>query len=43
VQSGRHIASAKNTPLCNLYVSLLDGMGTPVKSFGDSTGPLAIG
>jgi Protein of unknown function (DUF1552) len=42
VQSGRHIASAKNTPLCNLYVSLLDGMGTPVKSFGDSTGPLAI-
>ena len=43
VQSGRHVASPKNTPLCNLYVSLLDGIGTPVKSFGDSTGPLPIG
>jgi hypothetical protein len=37
---GRHIASEKNTPLCNLYVSMLNKMGTPVKSFGDSTGEL---
>jgi hypothetical protein len=41
LQSGRHIASAKNTPLCNLYVSMLERMGTPVRTFGDSTGPLA--
>jgi hypothetical protein len=37
---GRHIASEKNTPLCNLYVSMLNHLGTPVERFGDSTGPL---
>jgi hypothetical protein len=42
IRSGRHIACAKNTPLCNLYVSMLDRMGTPVESFGDSTAPLDI-
>ena len=41
LQTGRHIASPKNTPLCNLYVSMLERMGTPVRSFGDSNGPLA--
>ncbi len=40
---GRHIASPKKTPLCNLYVSMLDKMGTPVDAFGDSTGALEIG
>ncbi len=39
---GRHIASPKGTPLCNLYVSMLDRMGTPVESFGDSSGTLDI-
>jgi hypothetical protein len=42
IKSGRHIAAAKNTPLCNLYVSMLDQMGTPVEAFGDSTEPLSI-
>jgi hypothetical protein len=37
---GRHIASPKNTPLANLYVSMLERLGTPVQSFGDSNGPL---
>jgi hypothetical protein len=37
---GRHVASPKNTPLCNLYVSMLECLGKPVRSFGDSTGPL---
>jgi hypothetical protein len=41
IKPGRHVASPKNTPLCNLYVSLLEGVGTPVRQFGDSTGPLA--
>jgi uncharacterized protein DUF1552 len=41
LQTGRHIASPKNTPLCNLYVSMLQRMDLPVKSFGDSSGPLA--
>lgn len=40
IRSGRHVASPKNTPLCNLYVSMLDRMGVEVHSFGDSTGPL---
>ena len=40
---GRHLAFDRqnNTPLCNLYVSLLDRMGAKVDRFGDSTGPLA--
>jgi hypothetical protein len=40
---GRHLASPKGTPLCNLYVSLLDCVGVPVDKFGDSTGPLPVG
>jgi hypothetical protein len=42
LSTGRHIACAKNTPLCNLYVPMLECMGTPVESFGDSTGALEI-
>lgn len=37
---GRHIAYAKDTPLCNLYVSMLDRVGAPVDRFADSTGLL---
>jgi hypothetical protein len=40
VRSGQHLALPRNTPLCNLYVSMLDCMGVPVPRFGDSTGPL---
>ncbi len=40
IQSGRHLASSANTPLCNLYVSMLDCMGAQVPRFGDSTEPL---
>jgi hypothetical protein len=43
IRSGRHIANPKGTPLCNLYVSMLERMGTPVDAFGDSTGELPIG
>lgn len=42
ITPGRHLASPGGTPLCNLYVSMLDRMGTPVASFGDSTGALDI-
>ena len=37
IQSGRHLALSANTPLCNLYVSMLDCMGAQVPRFGDST------
>jgi hypothetical protein len=40
IQTGRHIASPSNTPLCNLYVSMLACMGIEVPRFGDSTEPL---
>jgi hypothetical protein len=40
LKTGQHIASPANTPLCNLYVSMLDCMGVPVPRFGDSTEPL---
>ena len=30
-----------DTPMCNLFVNMLDVFGTPVKNFGDSNGRLA--
>ena len=43
VKTGRHLEFDKGTPLCNLWVAMLDRVGAPVKKFADSTGPLAIG
>jgi hypothetical protein len=43
IKSGRHIKNEKRTPLCNLYVSMLERMGTPVESFGDSTAAIDLG
>ncbi len=40
VRAGRHLRYPRNTPLCNLFVELLDRMGCPVESFGDSNGRL---
>lgn len=39
-RTGRHIAYPQETPLNNLYLSLLDRMGTPAQRLGDSTGRL---
>ena len=36
LKPGRHIAFEKNAPVANLYVEMLDRMGVPVDSFGDS-------
>jgi hypothetical protein len=41
VKPGRHIRYKKETPLTNLYLSMLDRMGLRVPKFGDSTGQLA--
>jgi hypothetical protein len=38
--TGRHVKYAAETPLCNLLVSMLERVGAPVPSFGDSTGAL---
>ena len=40
IKTGRHVRYAKETPLNNLYLSMLDRMGTPVERLGDSTGKL---
>jgi hypothetical protein len=37
---GRHLRYAAETPMCNLLVSMLNRVGAPVASFGDSTGSL---
>ncbi len=41
LKPGRHVKYPENTPLNNLFLSLLDRMGTPVDRLGDSTGRLA--
>jgi len=38
---GRHIVYPKNTPLCNLFISMLQRAKVTTTRFGDSTGPLA--
>jgi len=40
LRPGRRLRAADKTPLCNLYLSLLDRMGVKADSFGDSTGRL---
>jgi hypothetical protein len=39
IKHGRHVVLPKeDTPLCNLWLTLLQQAGVPVKSFGSSTG-----
>jgi hypothetical protein len=40
LKPGRHLAYPKDTPLTNLYLTLLDGMGVRPESIGDSNGKL---
>ncbi|MEC7922558.1 MAG: DUF1552 domain-containing protein [Planctomycetota bacterium] len=40
VDTGRHIVYEHETPVCNLFVSMLERAGASVDSFGDSTGAL---
>src|SRR5262249_51964505 len=40
LSGGQHLGYSDETPLSNLYVSMLDAFGTPVECFADSTGPL---
>jgi hypothetical protein len=41
IKGGRHLRFAKDTPLANLHVTLLDKLGVRVDKLGDSTGELA--
>ncbi len=40
IQTGRHVTYDRNTPLSNLYRSMLAAFGTPVSAFADSDGEL---
>ena len=41
LRGGQHIRCADETPLTNLFMTLLNKLDVPVESFGDSTGHLA--
>ena len=38
MKGNRHIRFAKNTPLANLHLTLLDKVGVKIDKFGDSDG-----
>lgn len=41
IKTGQHIVLPDETPMANLFVSMLKGIGTPIDTFGDNgTGPL---
>lgn len=42
IQGGRHIRYAKDTPLANLYLTVLDIAGVRLDNFGDSNGKLNL-
>jgi hypothetical protein len=42
IKTGQHVKFPRETPLMNLYLAMFQAMGCPTKSFGDSTGVLAI-
>lgn len=42
LKGGRHIICKDGTPFANLHLALLDGVGTPVESLGNSTGMLDL-
>lgn len=41
IDSGRHLRVSAETPMCNLFLSMLDRFGTPVDNVGDSTSRLS--
>jgi hypothetical protein len=40
ITTGRHMEVKPQTPMANLFLSMLDRMGTPTETLGDSTGKL---
>ena len=42
IDGGRHLVVPPETPMTNLYLTLLDYMGVTAESLGDSTGRLAL-
>ena len=42
IKTGRHLVTQDEVPMGNLFLSMLDIMGTPAESIGDSSGRLDI-
>jgi hypothetical protein len=42
LKGGRHLRYPAETPLTNLYLTLLDKLNMPMEKFGDSTGKLEL-
>ena len=40
IKSGRRVVYCKETPVCNLFLTMMDRMGVRMEQFGDSTGHL---
>ncbi|HET9359739.1 MAG TPA: hypothetical protein VFO58_08315, partial [Vicinamibacterales bacterium] len=40
IRPGRRIVYRKETPMCNLFLTMMDRMGTRMDHFGDATGHL---
>jgi hypothetical protein len=40
LKPGRRINYRRETPMCNLHLTLMDRMGVPVENFGDASGQL---
>jgi hypothetical protein len=41
IKPGRRIVFRRETPMCNLWLTMMDRMGVRMERFGDSTGQLA--
>ncbi len=42
LRGGRHLRFAEDTPIANLYLTILDKLGIPIERFGDSSGKLDL-
>jgi hypothetical protein len=42
IKGGQHVRYEAGTPVTNLFLTLLDKLGTPIPSFGDSTGRVEL-
>ena len=40
IKGGRHVRFADETPLTNLYLTVLNQLGVPVERIGDSNGQM---
>jgi hypothetical protein len=41
INSGQHLVNPQDTPLCNLYLTMLQKLNLPIPAFGDSNNVLA--